>query len=232
MKKHISVSLVLALSIFLFSCQKGATGPAGATGTTPSDGLHTAVYQNGVDTYTGCYDVRIWSESPDNNYGPSTESMVGTYSTDQAKRFIIEFYINDIPPDAQIQKTVISLKTENSLLGAPSFTFYAMNRYWIENETTWNEVRAGISWSTPGGDYDNTTPVSNSVSVGDAYTWYSWTVDKSLIESKISDPSSTYGFILVRDNETSYGDNQAEIICSEYATVEDRPKLTIYYTLP
>ncbi len=232
MKKHISIFLVLALSFFLFSCQKGATGPAGATGTTPSDSVHTAVYQQGVATYAGCYDARIWNELPDANYGSVSSSMVGTYSTDQAKRFIIEFYINDIPPDAQIQKTVISLKSDNTMFESPSFTFYEMDTPWMENETTWNESQTAVSWTTPGGDYDDTTPVSNSVSVGEAYTWYSWTVDKSLIESKISDPSSTYGFILVRDNEISYGDNQAEFIYSEYGTAEDRPKLTIYYTLP
>ncbi|HRU38391.1 MAG TPA: DNRLRE domain-containing protein, partial [Candidatus Goldiibacteriota bacterium] len=227
MKKNISIIALIFLVLLLFSC-KGAVGPSGPAGATEPAGWNVMTFQQGVNAYAGCYDVRIWSSTPDSNYGASTTSWVGVESG-ALKRLIIEFYLDGLlPAGAVIEKATISLKTDNAVTGGQSFSFYEMKSIWFEGEATWNNRRTTIAWNSPGGDFVN-NKVSNSVKVTEQYKWYTWTVDKALIEEKAT-LGTTYGFILVADNETTTYNAQAEFISKENATVADRPVLTIYYS--
>ena len=230
MKKLTLLLAAAVLGFFLFSC-KGEAGPAGPTGAVEPSGWHVLNLQQGVNAYSACYDVRIWSLNPDTNYGDSVTSWVGVESGHK-KRLIIEYYLSGLlPAGAVIEKTTISLKTESTVTVGQSFSFYEISQPWYESlQTTWNNRTTTVAWNTPGGDFTD-VKASNSVKVTEQYKWYTWTVDKSLIEKKAAG-GDTYGFILVADNEALTYNAQAEFISKEYAVIADRPVLTIYYSLP
>jgi hypothetical protein len=224
MKKHILVFSLFVVSVLLFSC-KGANGPVGST---PEGGWYVKTYQQGVDGFGGCYDDRIWDGTPAVNYGNDTVNWVGVNS-DTVKRLLIEFntLAGTLPAGAVIEKASISLKTMSLPNGSPVFKFYAMNTSWDESSATWLLRYTGNSWTTPGGVFP-AVAVSNSVAVTAASTWYTWSVDKSVIQNGIA--GTNYGFILKEINET--GTNEAYFAMKDIASVENRPMLTIYYSLP
>jgi hypothetical protein len=226
MKKIFAITLAIVSALFLFSC-KGAIGPAGPEGTDPATGWMVAKYQEGVNSFTGTFDTRIWDAYPTSNYGGIGDNYIGVEGG-KKKRLVIEFYPNGLPTGVVVQAATLSMKALATFGAAPSLTLYEMGSSWFEMETTWNNAKTSVAWTTPGGDFTNTA-VSNSVTVSQSGKWYTWTLKKELIQEKI-DAGTTYGFIMKGDVET--GDSEADLILSEYATVADRPILTIYYTLP
>ncbi|MBN2753228.1 MAG: DNRLRE domain-containing protein [Candidatus Goldbacteria bacterium] len=236
MKKYIVILAAVLLSGFMVSCkgEAGPAGPAGADGITPESGWYSVVLQQGVDGYTGCYDARIRSFAPDTNYGSDDASQIGYYEpNNDKKRFVIEFFFSDgpeVPDDAVIESVTLSLKTSGAGSGSGAYRLYECSQAWSEGTTTWNN--AGVSnWTVAGGNVDINTPVSNSAVLNSSFIgWSTWKVDKNLIEEKMS-AGTTFGFVFVADNETTIT-SDVEIHTSEAVDVQNRPKLTIYYSKP
>jgi hypothetical protein len=226
MKKLISIIAAVVLALSLFSC-KGAVGPAGPAGASAETGLYSMSFQQGTNAFSGCYDSRIREDYATVNYGGETVSYAGAQAGVK-KRFIIDFYPTGVPAGAVVEKATISMQAADIYGSAPTLVMYEIKKLWFEMQVTWNQYSTGNSWTAPGGDF-TATAASNAVSVSQADTWYTWTVNKELIQEKI-DTGVTQGFIVVATDET--GDREANIKTSEYGTVAERPVLTIYYTLP
>ena len=230
MKKILSVILILALSVFVFSCTKGEAGEDGPAGADGTGGL-IMIFQNGTyptASYQGTVDARLWSGSPTTNYGPSGQNEIGIYDASSIKRLAIQFNVGLLPSNAIIQAAFVTIYTTGIFLGAPQFAFYPLTQSFNEGQVTWNNRLTGTPWTDAGGTHSSGA-VSSVVTVTDDLYVYTWELNASTVQSWVDTPAQNYG-LLLKSQET--GQNQVEMALTEYGTLALRPKLTVIYTLP
>jgi len=83
----------------------------------------------------------------------------------------------------------------------------------------------GVSWNTPGGDFNNS--VKSNIEVGQANAWYSWDVTQ-IVQNWIDGTWDNDGFILMPDFKPT-GINWVRFASSDNADHTLAPKLTITY---
>jgi hypothetical protein len=99
------------------------------------------------------------------------------------------------------------------------------NTDWVENQVTWNSAKSGVSWTTPGGDYNSTIidEVSAPVSGNAFYFQLQGTgADNPLTMSF----NTAYHFLIKSANNSS---SLGRIQTKEASTAGNRPYLEITY---
>jgi hypothetical protein len=224
MKKHLSLIMAAVVVIFALSCSKGDPGAAGADGT----GWMSMSFQKGIypsPSYAGVYDTLITSGSPTENYSTSVYLYTGYYSsaTWHIERSPVQFVISGyIPATATVQKAVLTLYTSNT---DPIDTVcYKVNTAWSNTTATWN-----TPWITPGGDFGAAVSDTRVMTSSSGGNYISWNLTPSEVQSWLTNPSGNYGFMLKSSSEDT---GEALFYSSTEATLQYRPKLTVFYTLP
>lgn len=219
---------ISVLSVFLFSC-KGDPGSAGADGATGPTGANTSVmmFQQGVypsDAYSGVSDNVIISLNKETNYGSDTSMTIGAVAGGKY-RPIIKFDIQSlVPSNVTVSKAYLDI-TLNGLFNN-TINAYAISNFWNETESCWTSRTAAATWTTEGGDYSELQDSKG----GWESTKITLSLNPSLVQGWLSNPSANHGIILIGTQET--GTLWRNVYSSENLTRSNRPKLTIYYTLP
>jgi hypothetical protein len=153
--------------------------------------------------------IGFWSDTciieggPNDNFGSSTNMLIG-YDPDPswlAERALVIWDVDSLPQDA----TINSAYTELYLLGyfgtsACQIRTHRVTSDWLWNEATWNQRYSGVSWSTPGGDYD-LTPAATA-SVGTTVGWTNMGDITSLVQDWIDGTYDNYGVLYKKDTES------------------------------
>lgn len=233
MKKYFIILTTLIVPVLLSCCSKtGPSGPAGGNGPNAGAGQQVMMFQDGQypsAAYAGCADTRIWhGANADVNYGSYSYMQVGSDGTDP-KRGLLNFDISAMPPDAVITKVIVTLYCGSVVTGSPSFALYRIiSHNWVETQATWNDYSTSNAWTTAGGDY-NTQAVSG-IAAAVLGSYVSWEINPAAAQGWLVDPAHNYGLILISKDEQAAG--ECIFAASEAATAGQRPKLSIYYTLP
>jgi len=129
----------------------------------PGDGKATYMsYGSGITT--ACY--------PYYNYGGATSLRVGTATNTVIHRPLLRFDLRRIPVGAAVSSATLTLSYNATSATPGQINAYRVTRDWAEGTAgypstcngtgaDWREARAGVAWSTAGGDY--TTTVQGSV---------------------------------------------------------------------
>lgn len=238
MKKYLFIIFVLITGLILLSC-KGETGPAGAAGEA-GKALNVTIFQQDAypnSSYQGISDSIIYSGYPDYNYGSCDEHYIMANDT-QESRLLIKF--SNLDNFIPVNSTIISSKI--ILCGGNLVTYTAgylqafeLIKYWEEGDqcgntktVSWNKRSSLYDWTNQGGDF-NSTPISDAVKVNTYLAYYTLNLNKDVVSKWIKSPGENFGVLIKIVNQ----DGALVILGSkEYATVEYRPKLFIYYTIP
>ncbi len=239
--KKIITGFIFLLVIFLSSsCQKGDTGTAGITGTSAEDGCLVMQFQEGVfpsTFYAGTSDTRIVSDVSSNlNYGSCSNLEFG-YDVGRIWRVLLKFNVTKINSSAVVKAAYLTLNGF-SVSNAVDVVVYKVKRNWLEGsgscsgvadiDASWNYYAGtGNSWTTPGGDYDIAT--QSEVKTVTTTGYYTIKLNNAMVQEWIQNSSKNYGMIVKALNETN------GYIANRDKTAADkaqRPKLTVYYTLP
>ena len=169
----------------------------------------------------------------DTNYDEVGEVRVGYDSSggQELRTFLlIDLDAAGLPADATIDSAELDL-TVYSTAGTSTVdtTIARLTRTdWVEAEATYNSYSTGNLWSTPGGDF--TAVDSFTVDTMPAFP-ATWTIDglETLVQDALDNRSGLLSLLLKKTLESG-GTRLVRIRDSEYATVDDRPKLTITYT--
>ncbi|MBN2753229.1 MAG: DNRLRE domain-containing protein [Candidatus Goldbacteria bacterium] len=231
-KKLIVICAAIILSLAVFSCgPKGDSGAAGPTGL-PGTGYLVISFQNGVypdAAYAECEDARIWSDTEQNsNYGGDTYLQLGRTSGGELKRGLMKFDNLTIPTGAVVTDAYLTVYVNNILSGVRDFALYELNADWIENQATWNVYSTANSWASPGGDF-NAAAISNTTTL-DSVGYHTFRINASVVQNWLDNTENNYGFIIRKTDETT--DGEMIFRSTEYSTLEQRPRLTVYYTAP
>jgi hypothetical protein len=247
MKKTILLVLFTAflLPILLLSC-KGDKGPQGSTGPV---GYSIIFQQNGGPTlaYTGAADNRIGDQYYKNyNYGGSGSLYFGNAagSPDTRFRFLVKFDLAGyMPSNAEVTSAniTLSLSPANAICTkGVTLSAYAISVPWQEGTiasnpntpdgSTWVSPTTTAQWVNQGGDFNN-TPCGGPAYADASSTYVTVPISTATINTWRSNPSFNNGVMLVSVNELSGLDDYIAIFTKEWTTVDQRPKLTVYYTL-
>ena len=214
MKYTILVSLVILVTMALFSCSAGPAGPAGAysiafrQGSLPSAAFSTA------------YDTFLYVNAPSSNYGTNTTGWVG--DSVGAEHMALQFVINGwLPTGAQVVDAVLTVYCPG--WGNPgSVVAYSFEQSWNEASSTWNSLGSGGTLSA--------SPISDPVSVS-ATGYYDFRLAPGTVQEWVDGTGTSFGVVL-RSTTESGSQPDVEFAAKENNIVADRPMLTVYYRLP
>jgi hypothetical protein len=241
MKKGIATACIVLCVLFLASCAgpKGATGPAGASGT-----MFKIDFQYGVQpsaAYTGpgtsAEDTMIDDYFYNANYGGCNELSCG-FSGIYAGRSLLRFNLSQVSPsNVKVDHAYLSLKV-TSMYGAVTVTAYALTSDWSEGtESCGGAAGPGATWNTfssAGGDFNPSAAVSNSIArvntAPDAADQVIFSLDTAMVENWIKHPTENRGIIIKNVNEAV--NSYINFASKDYAQPDSRPMLTVYYELP
>jgi hypothetical protein len=243
MKKFILFFAVIIIAFLGLSCSKGDTGPTGAqglAGPTGNDGYLVMQFQDGnfpSSTYTGTRDTRIVNGVTSTyNFGDCSNLEFGN-DVGRVLRLLISFDVSAISVSATVKSAYLTMYC-NSANGSVDAVVYKVTKNWTEGtgdcggtpnvNASWNYYNGSANaWTTPGGDYDVAT--QSEVKTVTTAGYYTIKLNTQMVQEWVNNPSQNYGLIVKSLNETS-----GDLVNSDKKStdVTQRPKLTIYYTLP
>ncbi|MCU7878040.1 MAG: DNRLRE domain-containing protein [Candidatus Thiodiazotropha sp. (ex Lucinoma borealis)] len=197
----------------------GWSGIAYATTEGSQSQQQTLNLRNGVNNYIGTQDGYIASLKPDRKYNGKNIVTDGWHKKKGTEYSLLQWDLSEIPFDARIDSVSITLQITNATQGV--YGLYAMTGVWSEGSAlTWNSINGdslrdtsllGVLAPTAKGSY---TLGLNQ----DGINWVQGWVNGSL---------ANHGFMIV-----DHGSNDAVVFrSSNYATVTDRPMMSVTYKL-
>ncbi|MEZ5542662.1 MAG: DNRLRE domain-containing protein [Pseudomonadota bacterium] len=155
------------------------------------------------------------------NYGNGSELRVST----SGGHTLLDFELQSLlPPGAQIQSATLEL----NFLNADSFTapvgmsLYPVRAAWEEMTATWDDRQTGVSWATPGGDYQAVAAATTSVD-GVNGSWYGWDLT-ALAQTWLDNPASDRGMLL---KAVSGNAVNARFASSDHSDPSLHPRLSV-----
>lgn len=184
------------------------------------------VFSNQPDGAAG-KDAVISSIVPDNNYADLPDIMLYAWTQGgvlNVNRTVIDFGLSDIPPDARIDSAYISLYFNTTSeygsehVGETSFIIKRATSDWDESTVTWN--------SQPSTTATHQVTVNGATQPTQDFPHINIS---SLIQDYISNPQSSYGFLLKLVNEDPF--KILLLASSDHSDGNLRPKIEVYYTI-
>ena len=182
--------------------------------------------QQGLNGYTGMTDTYLTDAKSDDtvNYVTSTTlSAAGPQKNEQDA--LLLWNLSSVSGTIQSASITVYVTTGSTA----TYNLYALNRSWNPSQVTFDQPANGQFWQSAGAngsaDY-NSTVLGTLQSTGTGFATITLNAAGiAQLQSWISNPSSNYGFI-VKDPVSS---DKAVITfaSSKYATIVDRPLLTI-----
>lgn len=167
------------------------------------------------------------------------------------RRGLMEFDLSSIPSGATITGATLTMHVNWFHGGALNIGLYPVLASWMEGmanagggefggggggsasmegDVTWiHRWLGGPLWSTPGGDFLNTSSATTSVGGVGFYNWSSPAMVAKL-QTWLNNPSSNFGWMM-KAPETSIG-NTKRFDARESSAVDFRPRMVVTYTIP
>ncbi len=242
MKKRFFALFTVVLMFFIASCRDGgtgATGPAGEDGESWSQ-QHFEYEVFPHSDYTDAADTHIEEGSWD-NYGASLNLVLQRNNgTVDEMRGLLYFRLSPfIPSDAAVKKVYLTLYVSFLSGSGDGFACYPVNESWEEGSGMGSATGDGATWATSdgssswtaGGNYD-TTACSSVVSVTneDDDDYITFEINSSVVQNWVNDDTQNHGLLLKMEESGTL--DQVVFLSNQSGTVCQKPRLTIYYTLP
>jgi hypothetical protein len=201
----------------------------------------TATFQQGVNGYTGTTDVNISNQYAQFTSGNGTTtlngSQMGVYQVTGTPGYTMESLIRfanlGIPTSAVVSAASITLNFYTWDSGDTIRGYYVQSAWngAAGSSIGWLHRGTGQDWTTPGALGQGTDVIAGKSFVISNLTasgsqTRTFTLDPSVVQSWINNPSADQGILLV--NETT--GKVVQVSASEISTVANRPKLSITYT--
>lgn len=146
-------------------------------------------------------------------------------STGKEYRALIRFDLSALPTEARVENATLELTASNSTGASLEFVAYPLTQAWTSAETTWLEAASGTDWTTPGGDFDNSSLVHALSIDGSSYT-----LDlTSILAAWLDGSAENHGVIIMAATIGSSAD--AKFDSADEGTATD-PQLIIQYRCP
>jgi len=192
-------------------------------------GFQQEVAPSGV--YTGVTDTYLSSYWPNWVLG-GEESIRVSQRTSGAERALVRFDLSgQVPEGASIASARLSLFAwSRRTLSGMLISAYQVNRGWDAAAATWNRANPDELWGDPGCDEVSADRLGDPLDSRFVYfinQTHEWNLT-SAVQAWVTDPQSNHGVVLIGADV----DQDIRFRSSQWRSLEQRPKLTIVYTLP
>jgi hypothetical protein len=175
--------------------------------------------------YRWTYDTFLSLWEPTTNFGYNDVMLC---RQPNIKKMLVKFdrLTDYIPAGAQIIRATLKLTAHSSTNPQGQEVSVApVLSDWDFTKATWNLAKAGVPWTTPGGDYGDAVDsvVVNATGV------YSWDVTE-VVQDWVDGVYPNYGFALF--STTQKGAVEWRYVASEAHPAFGRPALEVEYALP
>ncbi len=153
-------------------------------------------------------DAFLRSGAPDTNYGD-------TAYLSSIENFIIKFNLPDELQDKRIVDAQIAFFgwNQSGFTAGEYLDLYRVVQPWSEGTVTWSQSETGVSWSTPGGDYDSVQQVGQIPFEGGCdHCFFTPLEITNLVQAWADGTIENNGLILINNSSLSTG-----IKASEYS---------------
>ncbi len=182
----------------------------------------------GLGGYAGATDTTLDAARPQTPLGLEQALHV---SSDGSRVALLRFDTTLLPSSARVQQATLGLYVSSPASQALEVTVYGMARPWLAEGATWLGPQGDETWAIPGADgpgSDRTPYPLDAATISPGTRWVSLDVT-DLVEAWLHDSLSNDGLVVK-------GSGEAEAVyalaSAECATPDQRPRLTITYTLP
>jgi hypothetical protein len=136
---------------------------------------------------------------------------------------LIGFDLSALPASTTVISSTLRLY-ELTTNASQTITLYRLTNSWVGAQVNWNLRSTGISWSTAGGDYQNTALAAFSPNIANQYRDINVT---TVTQGWVNGAFINQGFLLRSSGTTG----EVRFGSSEALTVSQRPQLCITYQL-
>ena len=165
-------------------------------------------------------DAWIVQDKPQQNHGADLDLRVKPDASLE-RRTLIGFNLSSIPTSSTILSSTLRLY-ETTTVAGQTITLYRLTNSWVESQVKWGLRSTGVSWSTAGGDYQNTALATFAPNLANQYRDINVT---AVTQGWLNGTLSNYGFLL-----RSSGSNGEVIFGSKEATLtSQQPQLCVTY---
>ena len=189
----------------------------------------TVCFREGDSGYAGSIDANISQYTPDLNMGADISIRL---KTDGAVTSLLRFDISDIDPDRFIVDATLSIYASERDKAFPLYAeAFQVLREWEETQVTWNEAKAGVSWSSGGCNGEGTDRSSTSTDtqlVNGVGVWLNLDVT-SMAQDWAVHPENNHGLIVIGSGPVTM---QYNFRSSEFWGTSHRPRLCVSYLPP
>lgn len=226
---------ISTIAFLLLACAIIPACEENETVCSPSKQLYIERFRQGAfptSSYAGVSDHYITSGSQANiNWGNLDYFLVGHYDPAREHRGFLRFYIvGTIPSDAIVERSFITLA--NAGCTRVHTEIFEMTYSFYENYTTWNNCIDRYGEPAPGGSYDPTLVAefpADSPSILDIEL--PTDLVQAWLASEGINSNYNYGLIFIPADDAPT--STYSCWCTkERSTVQNRPMLTIIYSLP
>lgn len=192
--------------------------------------LPTLTFRDGENGYTGTEDTALEQLGPNNNNSADTVLYAGRSGTYDAYQILFKFNdvvgggASQIPQGATVTDVRLVLTiTDQSTFSNPTFSINRMLVSWSDT-STWSSMGSGVD----GSEARLIADVTLAESGNKTYTVGSTAALVATVQGWVNDPSTNHGWYIFNDDYSS----RVGFASSEAATVAQRPRLEVTYTLP
>jgi len=176
------------------------------------------------------YDTYLSKQNPTTNYGTDGTMTIGLVSGVplQTYRLLLRVDLNTLAPSATIKTCVLVFYVTNPASAAKAMTWYQCTRNdWTETEASWDFRNAASTWTTPGGDYDVSSGVADTLpTAGGVWT----SANLAAIAQDAMDLRGGIMQVIGKVDDEALDWRSAVLASTEHATPSYRPTAGINYS--
>jgi len=178
------------------------------------------------------------------------DNVGGETPPPDARRALLAFPVpGSIPANAVVDSVRLRLRLSRTLAGTYAVALHRATADWGEglsdasfeegagaaaltDDATWTHSFFNtVTWTTGGGDFEPIASAQQSVGSLGFYTWSSAQMTAD-VQAWLDTPAANFGWVLVGDETVVAGGTAKRFDSRENSTAANRPKLTVYYTVP
>lgn len=188
----------------------------------------TVSFQDGAlptTAYAGTQDATIREARPTDNYGSEdTCEADGDDGNGVDKSCLLRWDISEIPKDSEVTAASITLESVNP--SNNTYQLYALLAPWEQTQATWTTALTGKSWAAPGatGSADRGAVIGSVTGGTGSITIELDAAGLAVVQGWV-DGTTNAGISIANTTST----DGIDFASSEFATVAQRPKLTVTY---
>ena len=192
-------------------------------------------FQDGLapdPSYAGTRDAYIRQASATTAHGLETTLQVDgddPSGSGNDMNILLAWDVSAIPPGAVVIDAGIELQVTNPSSG--SYTCYALQRGWIEAETTWNQAASSTPWETPGAaggaDRGGTALCTVTAGVVGPLAVPLNAAGIAAVQAWVDNPAGNHGLLIGNPATTDGADFHAR----ESGDAMARPRLNVTYSV-